>query len=422
MDHQRVIKRLGLPMLAYLLLSAQTTSPTPITYPAPSVATVTQLCTRDQKVLDQWSFVSPYLLCYNYDARTEGVLFFKESGPETKGSFKLIPDPLGRSALSAVDLTNWVPSNTANALVSGLHSSNQAPTVYPTPRVATVTQLCTNSDSVLDRWSFVSPYLLCYSYNKHTESVKLFKGVGPGPDGSFRLIHDTLGESLFSAGYLTYRLGLPSNTADALVSGLHSSNQTPPIAYQTPSLATVTQLCIGRGNDLALGAWNFVSPYLLCYNYDKYTGGVGLYKASGPGPKGSFRFIFGGGGAIDVPLLVETGVPSATANALVSGLHTGNATPPPSLPSYPTPSLSTVKAMCVMSGMVLGTWSFASPYLLCYSHGARNTSGMLFKETGSNASFRPIGGVNEHTTTSDLVVDFGVPNNTADALLSELHS
>ena len=247
-------------------------------------------------------------------------MLFKESGIAPQGSFEHIRDELDYSALTADDLTYrlGVPTNTAQGLVAGLQSSHPTPAIYPAPSVAAVTALCAR-DEVLDRWSFVSPYLLCYSYDTHAEGVRLFRAVGPGPTASFKLVRDTLGSKVFEAAYLTKFLGVPSKTADALVVGLHSSIQINPIVYPTPSIATIKHVC--THHDMVLGRWSFVSPYLLCYNYDEYTEGVGLYKESGPATNGSFRHIFGTGGEMNADFLIEAGVPSNTARALVSGLH-----------------------------------------------------------------------------------------------------
>jgi len=68
------------------------------------------------------------------------------------------------------------------------------------------------------QWNFVSPYLLCYSYDEHTKGVGLLKESGPRPKGSFRLVGGTGG--VMDADYLI-EVDVPSNTANALVSGLH---------------------------------------------------------------------------------------------------------------------------------------------------------------------------------------------------------
>jgi len=104
------------------------------------------------------------------------------------------------------------------------------------------------------------------------------------------------------------------------LAGGGSSNGSPtptPSPYPTPSIATVTSLCVAKNTDLVLYKWNFVSPYLLCYNRDAHTSGVGLWRETSSG----FTHISGAGGVFDAKWLVHLGVPSNTATALVSGLH-----------------------------------------------------------------------------------------------------
>jgi hypothetical protein len=96
------------------------------------------------------------------------------------------------------------------------------------------------------------------------------------------------------------------------------SNPSPmpaPSLYPTPSIATVSSLCNGRNT--VLGQWNFVRPYLLCYNHSLNSEGVQLFMESSTG----FTRIRGAGGVFDANKLVRLGVPSSTATALVSGLH-----------------------------------------------------------------------------------------------------
>jgi hypothetical protein len=88
-----------------------------------------------------------------------------------------------------------------------------------------------------------------------------------------------------------------------------------PSQYPTPSIAIASSLCNGRNTVLA--QWNFVSPYLLCYNYSLHSEGVQLFLESSSG----FTRIKGAGGVFDANYLVRQGVPSSTAAALVSGLH-----------------------------------------------------------------------------------------------------
>jgi len=88
-----------------------------------------------------------------------------------------------------------------------------------------------------------------------------------------------------------------------------------PSPYPTPSISTVTSLCTGQGT--VLGKWNFVSPYLLCYNQSTQSGGVALLLESSSG----FSLVRGAGGIFDANKLVRLGVPSSVATALVSGLH-----------------------------------------------------------------------------------------------------
>ena len=100
--------------------------------------------------------------------------------------------------------------------------------------------------------------------------------------------------------------------------GFSNGSPTPtPSPYPTPSVATVTSLCVAKNTDLVLYKWNFVSPYLLCYNRDAHTSGVGLWEESSSG----FTLIRGAGGVFDANYLVTLGVPNSTATALVSGLH-----------------------------------------------------------------------------------------------------
>jgi hypothetical protein len=69
---------------------------------------------------------------------------------------------------------------------------------------------------------------------------------------------------------------------------------------------------------MTLGLWNYVKPYLLCYNSDQYTEGVALFLK---GSSNTFTVVQQGGGTYSASYLQDLGVPPATANKLVSGLH-----------------------------------------------------------------------------------------------------
>jgi len=85
--------------------------------------------------------------------------------------------------------------------------------------------------------------------------------------------------------------------------------------YPAPSLLMVKSLCSGPNS--VLSKWNFVSPYLLCYNNAGQSEGVALFMDSSTG----FTLLRHAGGVFDADYLIRQGVPSSTATALVAGLH-----------------------------------------------------------------------------------------------------
>ena len=104
-----------------------------------------------------------------------------------------------------------------------------------------------------------------------------------------------------------------------------ASSSPTPIVSSVPALtpfrvtrALVSSLCTGNGT--TLGQWNYVSPWLLCYNADRYTEGVALYYLNSSND--AFTIVQRGGGEYDVRYLENPlGVPAATAKRLVAGLH-----------------------------------------------------------------------------------------------------
>jgi hypothetical protein len=98
--------------------TAHSQSPRP-GYPTPKVSQVRKLCTGYDMTLDQWNFVSPYLLCYSVDKYTNGVNLFEAQGA-APGKFVHIKG--GGGAMDVGYLVQLgVPSSIASRLVSGLH-------------------------------------------------------------------------------------------------------------------------------------------------------------------------------------------------------------------------------------------------------------------------------------------------------------
>ena len=93
-----------------------------------------------------------------------------------------------------------------------------AATPTPTPPPASVvTQVCVPSqtDSVVAKWNFISPYLVCIVEDNYTGNGKAYK---QNTDGTFSpLFHG--GGDLTVARLVS--AGVPNGTAKSLVAGLH---------------------------------------------------------------------------------------------------------------------------------------------------------------------------------------------------------
>jgi hypothetical protein len=83
---------------------------------------------------------------------------------------------------------------------------------------------------------------------------------------------------------------------------------------------TVNAVCLDSTDDMSIAAYAYdEAGYLMCVATDADSEGVAIYQESSPGSR-QFNLLSGGGGIYFSRDLQSLGVPSASADALVSSI------------------------------------------------------------------------------------------------------